>query len=163
MDRIVRLEPAPAPANTPPSLVVGDGPVRSGILKAQARRLAWLKGVTFTGVIIHRDQVPAHVAASTWPCNRHKSPPGRLAPEAMEYLVLGARPSSPRPRPTCKKCFTDNERLAVQRNRGRRVEALTACATTPPCASVWPARLSADHRPSTTWLGNARKAVALIT
>ena len=161
VDRIIGWMATPgAPANTQ-LLVVGDGPVRAE-LEDQARRLGLAERVTFTGVI-HRDQVPAHVAAfdvALQPAVTPYASPLKL----MEYLVLGkavVAPATPNLQEVLTHelnalLFDEAEAGALERTLGR------LCHDTALRERL--ARGAADtiDRLGLTWLGNARKAMALL-
>lgn len=160
VDRIVDWMASPqAPAHTQ-LLVVGDGPVRQS-LEEQARRLGLGDRVAFTGVI-HRDQVPAHVAAfdvALQPAVTPYASPLKL----MEYLVLGKAIVAPATR-NLQEILThdDNALLFDEAVEGSMQDALTRLCT----QSDLRARLSLAAsetiaRLNLTWAGNAQRVVAL--
>lgn len=161
VDRIVDwMATSGAPANTH-LLVVGDGPVRAE-LEARARRLGLADRVTFTGVI-HRDQVPAHVAAfdvALQPAVTPYASPLKL----MEYLVLGKAVIAPAT-PNLQEVLTDgvNALLFNEAETGA-LERTLARLCHDDALRERLAQGAADtiDRLELTWLGNARKAVALM-
>lgn len=161
VDRIVDWMATPgAPANTH-LLVVGDGPVRAD-LEAQACRLGLADRVTFTGVI-HRDQVPAHVAAfdvALQPAVTPYASPLKL----MEYLVLGKAVIAPAT-PNLQEILTDgvNALLFNEAETGALERTLARLCHDDALREIL-AQGAADtiDRLELTWLGNARKAVALM-
>ena len=161
VDRIVAWMASPgAPANTH-LLVVGDGPVRAE-LEAQARRLGLADRVTFTGVI-HRDQVPAHVAAfdvALQPAVTPYASPLKL----MEYLVLGKAVIAPAT-PNLQEVLTDkvNALLFDDADAGALENTLDRlCHDTALRERLAQGAADTIDRLDLTWLGNARKAVALV-
>lgn len=160
VDRIVDWMASPQAPQTTHLLVVGDGPVRAA-LEAQARRLGLAERVTFTGVI-HREQVPAHVAAfdvALQPAVTPYASPLKL----MEYLVLGKAVVAPAT-PNLQEVLTDN------------VNALMFDPAQPGALEGALTRLSSDaslrqrlaqgaantiDRLELTWAGNARRVIAL--
>lgn len=161
VDRIVDWMATPgAPANTH-LLVVGDGPVRAD-LEAQARRLGLADRVTFTGVI-HRDQVPAHVAAfdvALQPAVTPYASPLKL----MEYLVLGKAVIAPAT-PNLQEVLTDgvNALLFNEAETGALERTLARlCHDAALRDRLAQGAADTIDRLELTWLGNARKAVALM-
>ncbi len=162
VDRIVDWMASPqAPSHTH-LLVVGDGPVREA-LEQQARRLGLADRVTFTGVI-HRDLVPAHVAAfdvALQPAVTPYASPLKL----MEYLVLGKAVVAPAT-PNLLEVLTheDNALLFDEAVPTGMQDALTRLCTDD---SLRERLAVAAHdtidRLSLTWTGNARRVVALST
>lgn len=161
VDRIIDwMATTDAPADTH-LLVVGDGPVRTE-LQIQARRLGLGERVTFTGVI-HRDQVPAHVAAfdvALQPAVTPYASPLKL----MEYLVLGKAVIAPAT-PNLQEVLTDgvNALLFDEAQSGALEDVLQRLCSD----SVLRERLAqgaADtiDRLELTWLGNARRALSLV-
>ena len=161
VDRIVDWMATPqAPAHTH-LLVVGDGPVRQA-LEEQARRLGLANRVGFTGVI-HRDQVPAHVAAfdvALQPAVTPYASPLTL----MEYLVLGKAiiaPSTPNLRETLT--HESNALLFDESAPGSLEQALTRlCADADLRARLALGAAQTIDRLDLTWVGNARRVVALV-
>ena len=161
VDRIVDWMATPqAPAHTH-LLVVGDGPVRQA-LEEQARRLGLANRVGFTGVI-HRDQVPAHVAAfdvALQPAVTPYASPLKL----MEYLVLGKAiiaPSTPNLRETLT--HESNALLFDESAPGSLEQALTRlCADADLRARLALGAAQTIDRLDLTWIGNARRVVALV-
>ncbi|WP_137918842.1 glycosyltransferase family 4 protein [Hydrogenophaga sp. 2FB] len=161
VDRVVDwMASSQAPAHTH-LLVVGDGPVRDA-LEQQARRLGLADRVSFTGVI-HRDQVPAHVAAfdvALQPAVTPYASPLKL----MEYLVLGKAiiaPATPNLREVL--VHEDNALLFDESAPIGMQDALTRVCKD----EVLRNRLaSSAHdtiaRLDLTWLGNARRVVGLV-
>ena len=161
VDRIVDWMATPqAPAHTH-LLVVGDGPVRQA-LDEQARRLGLANRVGFTGVI-HRDQVPAHVAAfdvALQPAVTPYASPLKL----MEYLVLGKAiiaPSTPNLRETLT--HESNALLFDESAPGSLEQALTRlCTDSDLRARLALGAVQTIDRLDLTWIGNARRVVALV-
>ena len=161
VDRIVDWMATPqAPAHTH-LLVVGDGPVRQA-LEEQARRLGLANRVGFTGVI-HRDQVPAHVAAfdvALQPAVTPYASPLKL----MEYLVLGKAiiaPSTPNLRETLT--HESNALLFDESAPGSLEQALTRlCADADLRARLALGAAQTIDRLDLTWIGNARRVVVLV-
>ncbi len=161
VDRIVDWMATPqAPAHTH-LLVVGDGPVRQA-LEEQARRLGLANRVGFTGVI-HRDQVPAHVAAfdvALQPAVTSYASPLKL----MEYLVLGKAiiaPSTPNLRETLT--HESNALLFDESAPGSLEQALTRlCADADLRARLALGAAQTIDRLDLTWIGNARRVVVLV-
>lgn len=160
VDRIIDWMASPeAPAHTH-LLVVGDGPVRPA-LEQQARRLGLADRVAFTGVI-HRDQVPAHVAAfdvALQPAVTPYASPLKL----MEYLVLGKAiiaPSTPN-----LLEILDHEINALmfhEATPGSLEQTLTRlCADASLRERLSHGALETVERLDLTWLGNARRVIAL--
>ena len=161
VDRIVDWMATPqAPAHTH-LLVVGDGPVRQA-LEEQAKRLGLANRVGFTGVI-HRDQVPAHVAAfdvALQPAVTPYASPLKL----MEYLVLGKAiiaPSTPNLRETLT--HESNALLFDESAPGSLEQALTRlCTDSDLRARLALGAVQTIDRLDLTWIGNARRVVALV-
>ena len=161
VDRIVDWMATPqAPAHTH-LLVVGDGPVRQA-MEEQARRLGLANRVGFTGVI-HRDQVPAHVAAfdvALQPAVTPYASPLKL----MEYLVLGKAiiaPSTPNLRETLT--HESNALLFDESAPGSLEQALTRlCADADLRARLALGAAQTIDRLDLTWIGNARRVVVLV-
>jgi glycosyltransferase involved in cell wall biosynthesis len=160
VDRIVSWMASPqAPAHTQ-LLVVGDGPVRE-VLEAQAKQLGLGARVAFTGVI-HRDQVPAHVAAfdvALQPAVTPYASPLKL----MEYLVLGKAIVAPST-PNLLEVLTHetNALMFDEATPGSMESALTRLCSD----GALRERLSQGARDSIerlnlTWLGNAQRVVAM--
>jgi len=162
VNRIVDWMATPqAPAHTC-LLVVGDGPVRAE-LEAQARRLGLQDRVRFTGVI-HRDQVPAHVAAfdvALQPAVTPYASPLKL----MEYLVLGKAIVAPRA-PNLQEVLTDGRNaLLFDDTQAQALEqALTRLCTDDLLRAQLAQEAAATiGRLNLTWLGNAQRVVGLVT
>lgn len=160
VDRIVDWMATPqAPAHTH-LLVVGDGPVRAE-LEQQARALGLGDRVSFTGVI-HRDQVPAHVAAfdiALQPAVTAYASPLKL----MEYLELGKAVVAPST-PNLREILThdDNALLFDESAPGALQQALTRlCADEALRERLSKAAHETIARRDLTWAGNARRVVAL--
>ena len=161
VDRIVDWMATPGPPANTYLLVVGDGPVRAE-LEAQARRLGLADRVSFTGVI-HRDQVPAHVAAfdvALQPAVTHYASPLKL----MEYLVLGKAVIAPAT-PNLQEVLTDgvNALLFDGDRPGALEQALQQlCSDEPLRQRLAQGATDTIDRLELTWLGNARKVAALV-
>jgi glycosyltransferase involved in cell wall biosynthesis len=162
VDRVIRwMATSAAPSNLH-LVIVGDGPVRAD-LEAQARQLKVSERVRFTGVI-HREQVPAWVAAfdiALQPAVVPYASPLKL----MEYLVMGKAIIAPRT-PNLLEVLNDNE------------NALMFDAATPTGFEDALSRLCTDgalreklgagayatiEKLDLTWDGNARRVVDLAT
>jgi len=161
VDRVVRWLATPqAPANSH-LLVVGDGPVRAE-LEALAVQLGVGQRVTFTGVI-DRHRVPEHVAAfdiALQPAVTAYASPLKL----MEYLVLAKAVVAPR-EPNLLEVLTDghNALLFDDKTPGSFEAALTRlCADTALRARLAQDAYDTIDRLDLTWLGNARRVVALV-
>lgn len=161
VNRIVQwMASSQAPANTF-LLVVGDGPVRAE-LEAQAQRLGLQDRVRFTGVI-HRDQVPAHVAAfdvALQPAVTPYASPLKL----MEYLVLGKAIVAPRA-PNLQEVLTDGRNaLLFDDTQPQALEhALTRlCADAALRTHLAQEARATIARLNLTWLGNAQRVVGLV-
>ncbi|HEY9209573.1 glycosyltransferase family 4 protein [Acidovorax sp.] len=161
VDRIVDWMATPGPPANTYLLVVGDGPVRAE-LEAQARRLGLADRVSFTGVI-HRDQVPAHVAAfdvALQPAVTPYASPLKL----MEYLVLGKAVIAPAT-PNLQEVLTDgvNALLFDGDRPGALEQALQQlCSDEPLRQRLAQGATDTIDRLELTWLGNARKVAALV-
>ena len=160
VDRIISWMATPDAPQQVHLLVVGDGPVRADLEK-QAYTLGLSDRVAFTGVV-HRNQVPAYVAAfdvALQPAVVAYASPLKL----MEYLELGKAVIAPRV-PNLLEVLTDD------------VNALMFDEDVPGNFEQTLARLCADAalrdrlaqgakdtiaRLDLTWMGNARKVVAL--
>lgn len=160
VDRIIDWMASPQAPQETHLLVVGDGPVRAE-LEAQAKRLGLAGRVTFTGVI-HREQVPAHVAAfdvALQPAVTPYASPLKL----MEYLVLGKAVVAPAT-PNLLEVLTDNlNALMFEPTQPGALEgALTRLCTDAPLRQRL-AQGAADtiDRLNLTWVGNARRVTAL--
>ncbi|MCW5652270.1 glycosyltransferase family 4 protein [Hydrogenophaga sp.] len=160
VDRIVDWMATPdAPAHTH-LLVVGDGPVRAS-LEQQASRLGLGGRVAFTGVI-HRDQVPAHVAAfdvALQPAVTAYASPLKL----MEYLVLGKAIVAPGTRNLREVLTHDvNALLFEESNPAGLEQVLTRlCADAALRARLAQGAADTIDRLNLTWVGNARRVVEL--
>lgn len=160
VDRVIAwMATSAAPINCH-LLVVGDGPVRQA-LEAQAARLGLAQRVTFTGVI-DRHLVPEHVAAfdvALQPAVTAYASPLKL----MEYLVLAKAVIAPR-EPNLLEVLTDgdNALLFDDHSVGSFEAALTRlCADDVLRARLAQGALDTVTRMDLTWLGNARKVIAL--
>ena len=160
VDRVVQWMATPsAPANIY-LLVVGDGPVRAE-LEALAASLGIAQRVAFTGVI-DRHQVPEHVAAfdvALQPAVTAYASPLKL----MEYLVLGKAIVAPA-EPNLLEVLADgdNALLFDDKAPGSFEAALTRlCADTVLREHLAQGARDTIARLDLTWLGNARRAVAL--
>jgi glycosyltransferase involved in cell wall biosynthesis len=148
-----------APAHTQ-LLVVGDGPVREA-LEAQARQLGLADRVAFTGVI-HRDQVPAHVAAfdvALQPAVTPYASPLKL----MEYLVLGKAIVAPST-PNLLEVLTHetNALMFDEGTPGSMESALTRlCSDAALRDRLSQGARDTIERLNLTWLGNAQRVVAM--
>ncbi len=158
VDRIVEwMSTAQAPKNIH-LLVVGDGPVREA-LEQQALCLGLADRVTFTGVI-HRDQVPAHVAAfdvALQPAVTEYASPLKL----MEYLVLGKAVVAPRT-PNLLEILTDelNALMFDEVISGSFEHALTRiCTSSELRAKLSQGAFDTIERLNLTWLGNAKRVI----
>lgn len=160
VDRVVEwMATADAPRNAQ-LLVVGDGPVRAE-LEARARALGLADRVRFTGVV-HRDQVPAHVAAfdvALQPAVTAYASPLKL----MEYLVMGKAVVAP-DTPNIREIL-DHERNALlfsEDTPGALQQALTrACADAALRQRLAHEARATIDRLGLTWRANAARAVAL--
>jgi glycosyltransferase involved in cell wall biosynthesis len=161
VDRIIEWMATPqAPMNTH-LLMVGDGPVRAA-LESQARRLGLGERVTFTGVV-HRDAVPAHVAAfdiALQPAVTPYASPLKL----MEYLALGKAVVAPAT-PNLMEVLTHelNALLFDQQAAGALEAALTRlCGDDALRERLGQGSAGTIDRLDLTWAGNARRAAALV-
>ena len=161
VDRIIDWMASPqAPAHTH-LLMVGDGPVREA-LEAQAARLGLRERVTFTGVI-HRDQVPAHVAAfdiALQPAVTPYASPLKL----MEYLALGKAVVAPAT-PNLLEVLTHdlNALMFDEAGQGALEAALTrVCTDAPLRERLADGAARTIDRLDLTWLGNARRVAGLV-
>lgn len=160
VDRVVEwMATADAPRNAQ-LLVVGDGPVRAE-LEARAQALGLGDRVRFTGVV-HRDQVPAHVAAfdvALQPAVTAYASPLKL----MEYLVMGKAVVAP-DTPNIREIL-DHERNALlfsEGTPGALQQALTrACADAALRQRLAREARATIDRLGLTWRANAARAVAL--
>ena len=160
VDRIVNWMATPAAPSHTHLLVVGDGPVRAA-LEQQAQRLGLAGRVTFTGVI-HRDQVPAHVAAfdvALQPAVTPYASPLKL----MEYLVLGKAVVAPNT-PNLLEILTHqtNALLFDDAQPGTMEAALTRlCTDATLRARLAQGAFETIDRLNLTWVGNAQRVVSL--
>lgn len=161
VDRIVAWMASPGASTNTHLLVVGDGPVRAE-LQAQARQLGLADRVTFTGVV-HRDLVPAYVAAfdvALQPAVTPYASPLKL----MEYLVLGKAVVAPAT-PNLQEVLTDgvNALLFNEAEAGALEKALDRLSRDGALRNRL-AQAAADtvDRLDLTWQGNARKALSLV-
>jgi glycosyltransferase involved in cell wall biosynthesis len=160
VDRVVRWLATP---DAPPSsilLVVGDGPVR-GALEQLARELGVADRVRFTGVV-HRDQVPLHVAAfdvALQPAVTPYASPLKLS----EYLVMGkpvVAPDTPNIREVLQ--HDANALLFAPYQPGHLQEALTrVCADEALRVRLGEAARATIGRLGLTWSANARRVATL--
>lgn len=160
VDRIVDWMALPqAPTNTH-LLVVGDGPVREA-LEQQAQRLGLADRVLFTGVV-HRDAVPAHVAAfdvALQPAVTSYASPLKL----MEYLVLGKAVVAPAT-PNLQEVLTHEvNALLFEENRPGSLEDMLTrlCTDTALRERLAQGAYDSIDRLQLTWQGNAGRVVAL--
>jgi len=160
VDRVVRWMATPAAPGNCHLLVVGDGPVRAD-LEALAAQLGIANRVTFTGVI-DRHRVPEHVAAfdvALQPAVTAYASPLKL----MEYLVLAKAVVAPS-EPNLLEVLTDgdNALLFDDKTPGSFEAALTRlCADDALRHRLAAGALDTIARLDLTWLGNAKKVVAL--
>ncbi len=160
VDRIIDwMAGADAPAESH-LLMVGDGPVRAA-LEAQAARLGLSQRVSFTGVV-HRDAVPAHVAAfdiALQPAVTAYASPLKL----MEYLALGKAVVAPAT-PNLMEVLTHevNALLFDEHGAGALEAALTRlCRDGELRARLGQGSADTIDRLGLTWSGNAQRAVRL--
>ena len=160
VDKIIDwMATSDAPDNTH-LLIVGDGPVRAS-LEAHARKLGLSDRVSFTGVV-HRDAVPAHVAAfdiALQPAVTSYASPLKL----MEYLVLGKAIIAPRT-PNLQEILTDGQNASMfdESIPGSMEKTLTNLCRN----QEFRERLSISSRETIqrlelTWHGNAKRVVNL--
>jgi glycosyltransferase involved in cell wall biosynthesis len=160
VDRIVNWMATPAAPSHTHLLVVGDGPVRAA-LEQQAQRLGLAGRVTFTGVI-HRDQVPAHVAAfdvALQPAVTPYASPLKL----MEYLVLGKAVVAPST-PNLREILTnDTNALLFDDAQPASMEAALTrlCTDAALRARLAQGAFETIDRLNLTWVGNAQRVVSL--
>lgn len=160
VDRILDWMATPCAPDSAHLLVVGDGPVRAQ-LEDQARRLGLGDRITFTGVI-HRDQVPAHVAAfdvALQPAVTAYASPLKL----MEYLVMGKAIIAPDV-PNLREVLSDgvNAVLFDEACAGGLEQALTTlCLDRDLRLRLAQGARETITRLDLTWLGNARRVVSL--
>lgn len=160
MDRVVRwMASDRAPANAR-LLLVGDGPARAG-LEALAAELSLGERVRFTGVI-HRDQVPAMVAAfdiALQPAVVDYASPLKL----IEYLALGKAIVAPRQRNIAEVLDDGENALLFEPGDDaafeRALERLAGDAALR--ERLGQGARDTISRRQLTWAGNARQAVAL--
>lgn len=161
VDRVVDWMASPQAPDHTHLLVVGDGPVRES-LEQQAQRLGLADRVSFTGVI-HRDQVPAHVAAfdvALQPAVTPYASPLKL----MEYLVLGKAIIAPAT-PNLQEVLTheDNALLFDESAAIGMQDALTrVCKDEALRHRLASSAHDTIARLDLTWLGNARRVVNLV-
>lgn len=159
MDRVIRWMATPLAQSTR-LLVVGDGPARES-LEQLAAELALGDRVRFTGVI-HRDRVPALVAAfdiALQPAVVEYASPLKL----IEYLALGKAIVAP-DQPNIRELLAhDGNALLFDASAAGALEAQLAQLV---ASQQLRERLGREARATIdrlqlTWLGNARRAVAL--
>ncbi len=161
VDRVIDWMASPQAPQDTHLLVVGDGPVRAA-LEAQAQRLGLAERVTFTGVV-HREQVPAHVAAfdvALQPAVTPYASPLKL----MEYLVLGKAVVAPAT-PNLQEVLTDNvNALMFEQAKPGALEGTLTRLCTDTSLRQRLAQGAADtiDRLELTWVGNARRVTALV-
>lgn len=160
VDRIIDwMATAEAPAQAH-LLMVGDGPVRDALV-AQAARLGLSQRVTFTGVV-HREAVPAHVAAfdiALQPAVTPYASPLKL----IEYLALGKVVVAPAT-PNLMELLTHevNALLFAEQEPGGLEAALTRlCRDTALRERLGQGSADTIDRLNLTWTDNARRAVKL--
>ena len=160
VDRVVRwMATSDAPPNSQ-LVVVGDGPVRND-LEMLAVRLGLKDRVYFTGVI-HRDQVPQWVAAfdiALQPAVVAYASPLKL----MEYLVLGKAIVAPRT-PNLLEVLADGENAIMFEAgdpHGLEAALTRLCADDALRSKVGAGARASIERQQLTWMGNARRVVAL--
>jgi glycosyltransferase involved in cell wall biosynthesis len=161
VDRVIDWMSTP---DAPPNahlLVVGDGPVRAE-LEAQARQLGLAERVAFTGVV-HRDAVPAHVAAfdiALQPAVTPYASPLKL----MEYLALGKAVVAPAT-PNLLEVLTHevNALMFDAQHHGALEAALTrVCHDAALRKRLGEGSAQTIDRLGLTWLRNAQRVVALV-
>ena len=160
VDRVIAWMASPDAPDNVHLLVVGDGPARE-VLEAQATALGLASAVTFTGVV-HRDIVPAHVAAfdvALQPAVTSYASPLKM----MEYLVLGKPIVAPRAS-NILEILNDGQNAAMfdEDVPGSLERTLTQVCRDADLRS----RLAVNARETIdrlqlTWIGNARKVTAL--
>jgi len=160
VDRILDWMVTPAAPADSFLLIVGDGPARAD-LEAQAHRLGLTERVRFTGVI-HREQVPAHVAAfdvALQPAVVAYASPLKL----MEYLVLAKAIIAPRVPNLLEILSDDRNALMFDESReGDFEQTLTRlCADAGLRARLAQGARETIDRLSLTWRGNAGRVVEL--
>ena len=160
VDRVIAwMATADAPRNAH-LLVVGDGPARQA-LEAQAGKLGLAAAVTFTGVV-HRDAVPAHVAAfdvALQPAVTSYASPLKM----MEYLVLGKAIVAPRT-PNILEILDDGDNAAMfdENANGSLETVLTkVCRDTELRNRLSERARETIDRRQLTWIGNAQRVAAL--
>lgn len=161
VDRIIEWMASPqAPVNVH-LLIVGDGPVRAA-LQEQAAHLGVGGRITFTGVI-HRDEVPAHVAAfdvALQPAVTPYASPLKL----MEYLILGKAVIAPAT-PNIQEILTDgvNALLFDESVNGALERALQQlCSDQMLRERLGNEAAHTIDRLQLTWSDNARKVLGLV-
>jgi len=141
-------------------LVVGDGPARED-LEAQADRLGLADSVRFTGVV-HRDTVPAHVASfdiALQPAVTAYASPLKM----MEYLVLGKAIIAPRAPNICEILNDGENAILFDEVVSGSLEATLTqiCKDDALRFRLGAAARETIDRQQLTWIGNARRVVAL--
>lgn len=160
VDRIIRWMAGASNIPNLHLLVVGDGPVRQE-LKTLAQSLGLRERVTFTGVV-HRDKVPAHVAAfdvALQPAVVPYASPLKL----MEYLVMGKAVLAPRAA-NLQEVLTDgvNALMFDECVPGSLEQALLRiCTEASLRAHLSQGAIDTIDRLNLTWIGNAQRVVTL--
>lgn len=161
VDRVIDWMATPdAPPNAS-LLIVGDGPIRAD-LEAQAAQLGIAQRVIFTGVI-HRDKVPACVAAfdiALQPAVTPYASPLKL----MEYLVLGKAIVAPK-EPNLLEILTHDDNSYLfdgASTRGLESALTTLCGDSGLRIRLGKGAQATIARKQLTWDGNARRAVSLV-
>jgi glycosyltransferase involved in cell wall biosynthesis len=162
VDRVIRwMATSAAPGNLH-LVVVGDGPVRAD-LEALAKQLGLSHRVRFTGVI-HREQVPAWVAAfdiALQPAVVPYASPLKL----MEYLVMGKAIIAPRT-PNLLEVLTDGENALLfdaDAPTGFEEALSQLCADAVLREKLGAGAFASIEKLDLTWDGNARRVVRLAT
>jgi glycosyltransferase involved in cell wall biosynthesis len=160
VDRVIKWMATSAAPENASLLIVGDGPIRAH-LEAQAASLGIAQRVMFTGVI-HRDKVPACVAAfdiALQPAVTPYASPLKL----MEYLVMGKAIVAPR-EPNLLEVLTHNDNAYLFDGAAPHglEDALTAvCANAELRTRLGRGAYATIARKQLTWSGNAGRVVNL--
>ena len=160
VDRVIRWMATPAAPDNAVLLVVGDGPERPA-LEALAAAFGLGSRVRFTGVV-PRAEVPAHVAAfdiALQPAVTPYASPLKL----MEYLALG-KPIVAPAEPNLLEVLTANVNALLFNDADEKDIhcALSILAGDPELRQRLGDGASATiERLQLTWLGNARRVIAL--